>query len=158
LKLWRIAAETRRYPADDLTGAGAAARPGRWNEEGQPVVYTATSIALAVLETAAHMDDVGLPLNRFVICIDVPDATWTERRSFEPHDLPPAWCAIPAGRASARAGGRWLASLESPILLVPSVIVPEEQVALVNPKHPLGAALRAQVVRPFEYQRLFRPA
>ena len=29
MRLWRIAAETRRYPADDLTGGGAAISPGR---------------------------------------------------------------------------------------------------------------------------------
>jgi RES domain-containing protein len=55
--LWRIAAETRDHPADDLSGAGAAVRPGRWNEEGQHVVYAAPTLALAVLETAAHLED-----------------------------------------------------------------------------------------------------
>lgn len=39
--LWRIATETRRYKATDLTGGGAAASPGRWNEDNQPVVYAA---------------------------------------------------------------------------------------------------------------------
>lgn len=62
--LWRIAADTRRYAADDLSGGGAAAYPGRWNDEQQPVLYTAPTIAIAVLETAAHLDDHGLPLNR----------------------------------------------------------------------------------------------
>jgi len=60
--LWRIATETRSYRADDLSGAGAAISPGRWNDTGEPVLYTAPSIALAVLETAAHLDDAGLPL------------------------------------------------------------------------------------------------
>ena len=52
MKLWRIAAETRQYAADDLSGAGAARHPGRWNDVGEPVLYTAPSISLAVLETA----------------------------------------------------------------------------------------------------------
>ena len=29
--VWRIAADTRDYPADDLSGAGAKATGGRWN-------------------------------------------------------------------------------------------------------------------------------
>jgi len=33
--------ETRHDPATDLSGAGAARNPGRWNEDGQPVLYTA---------------------------------------------------------------------------------------------------------------------
>ena len=47
--LWRIAAETRKYSAHDLTGGGAAAHPGRWNDDKQPVVYAAPTIAIAVL-------------------------------------------------------------------------------------------------------------
>ena len=55
MKLWRIAAETRRYPATDLSGKGAALSPGWWNSESEAVVYSACTIALAVLETAAHL-------------------------------------------------------------------------------------------------------
>ena len=55
MRLWRIAAETREYPATDLTGAGAAKNPGRWNDYKEPVVYCAPTIAIAVLETAATL-------------------------------------------------------------------------------------------------------
>lgn len=156
--LWRIAAETRRYAADDLSGAGAAAHPGRWNDVGQPVVYAATSLALAVLETAAHIDDAGLPLNHFVLRIDLPDELFARRDTVDVVALPATWSSIPAGRASVRFGAAWLASLRSPMLLLPSVIVPEEPVALINPRHPLAAKLKAVVVRPFDFNRLFRPA
>lgn len=156
MKLWRIATETRKYSADDLSGGGAANDPGRWNKERQAVVYCAPTIAIAVLETAAHIDDSGLPLNRFLVEIDVPDDVWDMREVAEVGALPPAWSAIPAGAASVRVGAAWLTSLRSPILLVPSVIVPEECAALINPKHPASAALKARVVRPFDYNRLFR--
>jgi RES domain-containing protein len=154
--LWRIAADTRRYAADDLTGDGAAAHPGRWNEPGQAVVYAAPSIAMAVLEMAAHIDDAGLPLNKYVVRLDVPDAAWAARQVLEAGMLPVAWSAIPAGRASVRIGADWLQRGASPILLVPSVIVPEESAALINPLHPLAAGITATVVRLFEYNRLFR--
>lgn len=154
--LWRIAAETRKYPADDLSGGGAAVSPGRWNEDGQAVLYTAPTIAIAVLETAAHIDDAGLPLNRFLVQIDVPKTVWDKREEVELSTLPATWSAIPAGRGSAKFGSEWIASARSPILLIPSVIVPEEMVALVNPAHPLAKRIKATIVRPFEYNKLFR--
>jgi RES domain-containing protein len=156
VKLWRIATETRRYAAIDLSGAGAAAYPGRWNDGQQAVVYSAQSIALAVLETAAHIDDAGLPLNRFVVEIDVPDTVWAAREQRAASTLPPTWAAVPAGRASVQIGAEWLRSQRSALLLVPSVIVPEEWVALINPQHPDATHLRAQATRPFEYNKLFR--
>ena len=70
--------------------------------------------------------------------------------------LPPQWDAIPAGLASASAGSRWLAGRGSAILLVSSVIVPEESAALINPAHPDAALMTARAVRKFEYNRLFR--
>ena len=104
MKLWRIAAETRLYLATDLSGAGAAAWPGRWNEAGQHLLYAAPTIALAVLETAAHIDDAGLPLNRYVIEIHLPEAVWKARTQFTADRLPPTWSAIPAGHTSAKLG------------------------------------------------------
>ena len=156
MRLWRIAAETRKYVADDLSGGGAAINPGRWNDENEPVVYCAPSIAMAVLETAAYVDDSGLPLNKYLIEIDVPDHVWTKREEVEVAKLPSTWAAIPAGQGSVKLGSDWLASLRLPILMVPSVIVPEEWVCLINPKHPDGPKISAKVVRLFEYNRLFR--
>ncbi len=156
MKLWRIAAETREYAATDLSGAGAAKHPGRWNDYKEPVVYCAPTIAMAVLETAAHVDDSGLPLNRYLVEIEVSDATWAGREEIDPAKLPPTWAAIPAGRASVKIGSDWLASLRSPILMVPSVIVPEEWVSLINPGHPDTPTITAKAVRRYEYNRLFR--
>lgn len=156
MKLWRIAAETRKYAAVDLSGGGAAANPGRWNDERQPVVYCAPTIAIAVLETAAHVDDSGLPLNKYLIEIDVPDDVWAKREQLDVAKLPPTWAAIPAGRASVEIGSDWLSSLRSPVLMVPSVIVPEEWASLLNPQHPDSSRITAKVVRLFEYNRLFR--
>jgi RES domain-containing protein len=154
--LWRIAAETRRHAADDLSGAGAAKSPGRWNDDGQSVLYAAPTIAIAVLETAAHVDDAGLPLNRYLVKIEVPAALWAAKTVTEVSKLPIGWDAIPAGRVSVQAGADWLRAESSLILLVPSVIVPEEQAALINPLHPDAKKLSATIVRKFEYNRLFR--
>jgi RES domain-containing protein len=154
--LWRIAAETRQYKADDVTGRGAAKSPGRWNEAGQALLYTAPTIAIAVLETAAHIDDSGLPLNRYLVRLEMSPAVWRKREELDPAALPPTWNAIPAGAASAEVGSAWIKSLRSAILMVPSVIVPEERATLINPAHPDATKVKAEVVRPFEYNKLFR--
>jgi RES domain-containing protein len=154
--LWRIATETRSYAADDLSGTGAARRPGRWNDDTQPVIYAASTLALAVLETVAHVQDDALPLNRYVVRIDVPATVWRRRQQLQPAELPTTWDAIPAGRASVAVGSQWLRSRRSPLLMVPSVVVPEEPVVLVNPQHPAALGIVARAVRRFEYNRLFR--
>lgn len=154
--LWRIATETRTYGADDLSGRGAATDPGRWNDPGQPVVYSAPTIAIAVLETAAHINDAGLPLNKYLVRIDIPDATWDARQALDVSALPATWAAIPAGMTSTVIGSDWIKSLRSAILLVPSVIVPEEMAALINPAHADAAKLKATVVRLLKYNKLFR--
>lgn len=156
MKLWRIAADTRKYPANDLSGGGAAKSPGRWNDSGEPLLYTAPSISIAVLETAAHIDDTGLPLNRYLVELDVPEDVWNMREVLDVAALPLTWSAIPAGHASVKIGSKWLASLRTPILLVPSVVVPEEQASLINPVHPESKRITARIVRLFDYNRIFR--
>ena len=79
MKLWRIAAATRDYAADDLSGGGAARFPGRWNSQTEPVIYCAPTRAVAVLETAAHIEDSAFPHNRYLVGIEVPDDVWSQR-------------------------------------------------------------------------------
>ncbi len=153
---WRIGAETRSWRANDLGGKGAAMYPGRWNGKGEAVVYAAETRSLAVLETAAHVDSSGFPLNRFLVEIRIPDELWAKRELVDPARLDPAWSAIPAGMASVRYGSAWLLSKRSPLLLVPSVIVPEEHVVLIHPSHPDAGRLSAKVIRKFEYDLVFR--
>ena len=154
--LWRIAAETREYKADDLSGTGAAKGPGRWNSAGEYIVYTGSSIAIAVLETAAHIPTTGLPLNRFLVRISVPQALWDVRQITDLAALDPAWNAIPAGRASIDHGSTWYRARTSALLVVPSVIVPEEAAVLINAGHADAKSITAETVRLFDYDRLFR--
>ena len=154
--LWRIAAATRDCAADDTSGSGAARYPGRWNRATEAVLYCAPTRALAILESAAHVDDGGLPLNRFLVEIQVPDTLWSAREEVPASALPATWDAIPAGQASVGFGSEWLRSRRSTVLLVPSVIVPEEHCVLINPQHPLAGRIGARVSRGLEYGRLFR--
>lgn len=132
---YRIGTDTPVYEADDLSGKGAAITGGRWNEAGVAVVYAAESRSLACLETVVHLAAGGLPLNRYLVELSIPDPVWAAARRETPATLPVGWDAEPAGRASIGFGTAWLRSLRSAILVVPSVIVPEEFCVLVNPAH-----------------------
>ncbi|AXQ27606.1 RES domain-containing protein [Solimonas sp. K1W22B-7] len=154
--LWRIATESKEFPANDLGGGGAAKFPGRWNAEKQFVLYTAPTIALAVLETTAHLDTGGFPLNKFLLKLEVPDDDWNARTIFTPDMLSASWCAIPHGVTSVEASSKWYAGKSTLLLQVPSVIVPEEANILINCKHRRWKKISAAVIRRFEYDLLLR--
>lgn len=148
VSLWRIAATTPKYVADDMSGTGAKNTGGRWNPVGMAVTYSSESIALAVHETVVHMRSGGLPLNRYLVRIDVPDDVWTARQVLTP---PIGWDALPAGMASVQTGEAWLLSKASALAVVPSVIVPEEFNVLINPLHPDATRIVATAVRKWHY-------
>ncbi|WGM40995.1 RES family NAD+ phosphorylase [Caulobacter sp. NIBR1757] len=150
-RLWRIAADTPDYEADDLSGAGARITGGRWNAPGSAVVYTSASIALACLETVVHFNAGGLPFNRYLVAIDIPDSVWAAAQRETPASLPVGWDAEPAGRVSIGLGTDWIASGASALLIVPSVLVPEEINILINPTHPDAGGITAGKIRKWTY-------
>ena len=156
MRVWRIATESRDYSAKDLSGGGAAKFPGRWNRSGEAMIYTASNISLAVLETMAHLANASMPLNRYLLAIDIPIEAWEARSEFTQLTAPGAWDAIPSGSASADHGSRWLAGNKSLVMTVPSVIVPEEAVVLLNPSHPAIKQVKVEIQRRYEYNRVQR--
>ena len=155
VSLWRIANDARDYEADDLSGKGAAISGGRWNRPGLPVVYTASNVSLACLETVVHLNSSGLPLNRFLVRIDVPDDVWAARTILPADELPGGWSAVPEGKVSLDVGDRWLKGRKTALLGVPSVVVPEEWNVLINPRHPAAKKIKAVKARPWFYDGRF---
>ncbi|MYM87471.1 RES domain-containing protein [Rugamonas sp. FT82W] len=151
--LWRIAVEAPAYTANDLSGAGAKISGGRWNSIGTPLIYSATNIALATIETVLYLRNGGLPFNRFLVRIDVPDGVWATRLVLDP--LPGGWDAVPSGMSSRMAGDAWAASASSVLLMVPSVSVPDEYNVLINPLHPDAASITATTVKRWIYDPRF---
>lgn len=154
--VWRIAADTPDYTAEDISGAGARISGARWNRPGTAMLYCGASIALAALETFVHLKSGGFPLNRYLVEIVVPDAIWNKA-----HDMrkpPVGWDAIPAAAVSLNTGDSWVKANTSALMIVPSVIIPEEYNVLINPIHPDAPALNAYKVRKWTYDaRLMRP-
>lgn len=151
--VWRIAVEAPAYTANDLSGMGAKLTGGRWNSIGTPVLYCASSIALATLETVHYLRAGGLPFNRYLVRVDIPDALWRARQTLDP--LPGGWDAIPAGATARAAGDAWIASNSAALLLVPSVLVPDGSNVLVNPRHPDAAGIVATTVKRWHYDPRF---
>lgn len=157
ISLWRIAKQTLVNEATDLSGDGASMMGGRWNSKGKAIVYGASSVALATLETLVHLGGNIAIRNAFLVQITVPASGWAKREVVLPSELHPTWLADPPGPATIRFGNEWLESRRSPLLLVPSVIVPEEFVVLINPAHPGSAAISAIVARQFLYDPRLSP-
>ncbi len=152
VSVWRIASDTPDWAADDLGGQGAAAQGARWNHAREHVAYASTSISLAAWETRVHLGRSGikLPLNRYLVRIDVPDDVWRARtRVATP--LAVGWDAIPEGRVSRGLGSAWLASGSSALFVVPSVVIEEEDNVLIDPAHADALRIRAAKVRRFVY-------
>lgn len=154
--VWRIGTDSPAYTAEDLSGEGARLTGGRWNRRGTPMVYAASSRALACLETVVHLNAGDLPLNRYLVEIRIPDELIAAAARFNPSSHV-GWDAIPEGRVSIEAGQAWVLSGASAVMVVPSVIVPDEPNVLINPRHVDAAAIRATKLRRWTYDQRLRP-
>ncbi len=131
MTFYRLEALTRSKAAQAFSGEGGLHYALRWNSRGTRLVYTSTSVALACLETLVHMQMLARSEERWLFTIDVPD------RFVEVLRQPPkGWDAEPATAVSQAVGDQWIASGRRVALLVPSVVVPLEKNALINPRHP----------------------
>jgi RES domain-containing protein len=149
--VYRIGVDAPAYEADDLSGKGAEITGGRWNEKGAAVVYAADSRSLACLETLVHLAAGGLPLNRYLVEISIPEPVWAAAQRETAASLPVGWDAEPASRTSIAFGAAWLRSKHSAVLILPSVVVAEECCVLVNPAHSDSASISAVKSRRWLY-------
>ena len=150
--VWRIA--RRRY-ALDRSGIGARLDGGRWNHPGTAVIYAGRTIAIAALEKLVHVAGI-VPPDLVLVRVELPDDGSTEQPDLA--DLPRGWDLVPAGPASMRFGTTWVRDGRSLVLYVPSVLVREEQIAVLNPNHPEFAAVKMVIARAFHYDpRMYGP-
>lgn len=105
-----------------------------------------------------HLNAAGLPLNRYLVEVTIPDDVWAGAQEETPSSLPVGWEAEPPGRVSIQFGNTWVRSGSSALLLVPSVIVHEEFNVLINPAHADSARITAVKLRRWLYDpRLAKP-
>ena len=132
MRVWRICRQP--YAATALDGIGGMYTSGRWHAKGHPIVYTASSAALAALEVLVHVDPLTAPTDLRLLAVDLPGDLSTE--TLDPAALPAGWNAVPAPAVLQTLGTSWLTSGRSAALIVPSAVIPVEQNVLLNPRHP----------------------
>ncbi len=128
-----------------LDGEGARLYGGRWNSPGRPMIYTAASPSLAVLEVLVHFD---LPVELMpddyrLLTIEVPDAAEIEQLEQTPMDLD----------VRRSAGDDFLVRGAALALLVRSVVVPQERNALINAHHEAMRSVRLVRDEMFRFDR-----
>ena len=152
MRVWRIS----NYV--DLSGIGGLEVAGRWHEKGRLVVYAADHPSSALLEALVHLEiDVeDVPDNFQLIEIDVPAALQIDAiDEAELEKLSVGW--RDDVRITRAQTSSWFQELKTPILRVPSVILPGVSNYLINPLHVDAARIVVVSARRHPYDvRLFR--
>src|SRR5712672_3612371 len=105
LKAYRIV--KRKFVRTAFSGEGARLYGGRWNSPGVSVVYTSSTIALAVLEWRAHLTQWPAPP---VMIIEI---RFSPALVLTPARLPHNCKQLPAPKANATVGDNWFKSAKS---------------------------------------------
>jgi RES domain-containing protein len=145
VRVWRIAPAA--HAAFD--GEGARRHGSRWTPRGLPAVFTSATLSLAALERFVHVDPDLEPTDLLAIPLEIPDRVAIEVVSVE--HLPEGWRTFPPPPALAAIGERWFRASSTPVLSLPSVVIPQERNFAVNPAHPDFARILVGRAEPFTF-------
>ena len=145
MQLYRLC--KAEHAATAFSGEGAMLYPGRWHHAGTPIVYTAESRSLAVLEQLVHLGRYRLPPNLVCFTVKVPDDL--EVPAIPLRKLPDGWHRYPGPPELRDLGSGWVLAGTSACLAVPSAVVPAERNVLINPRHPDFKRLKIGRPEPF---------
>ena len=138
-----------KYGAAAFSGAGGLDASGRWHHQGQPIVYTATTLSLAALEYFVHLGRTDARISLVSVTADIPDRIAIP--TVNPASLPRNWDSSPPIEATMDLGSRWCAEGRSALIQVPSAIVPGEFNYLLNPRHPDFRTVKISTPAPFSF-------
>lgn len=142
--LWRVA----RRALVDLEGRGGELAGSRWHSRGRPVVWCATSASLAVLEILVGHDLPFTLLPDDYVLIRLETDGDPSSGVVRPGELADGWRGPRGERLCRPIGDAWLRARAVAVLLVPSAVLPHEQAALINPRHPDAERLRIADISP----------
>ena len=136
---------------------GSTLGPGRWHLPpplGLPIVYAASSRALAQLEKRVHANGVA-PVRQALIRLELPKGAVVLDAKDDLALQSPRWRSDEGHTQGV--GVDWLHSNTSLGLSAPSVVEPQERNLLINPAHPHYASIAVVIeILDFEFDpRLF---
>jgi RES domain-containing protein len=147
-RLYRLVKQ--KYARQALGGRDGLEADGRWHSAGRPIVYLASSEALAVLEVRVHLGPV-VPVDPYaLLTVEVPSRLIDALRREE---WPRGWDAVPFGPPSQQVGDRWLAERHGVALQVPSVHSGSDFNVLFNPAHAKASRGRLVARRRYDFDR-----
>ena len=139
---------------NDLSGKGAELAGGRWNSKGVPMLYTSESIALCTVEIAVHMPLGIVPLDYYLVRIELPDFDIIPE--VKAADLPEVWKSFPHSNVTQEIGDQFILEESHLVLKAPSATVQGNHNYLINPRHPDFSKVKVLGSEPFEFdKRLF---
>lgn len=141
--VWRLL--TARFADSAFTGEGARLYGGRWNRKGVPMVYTAGSQSLAMLEMLVQ--DEPLRARYVMIQVTLPKNLKIERVTED--ELPADWRDFAPREHTQAIGTAWAKRKSTAVLAVPSAVIPAEHNYLLNPLHPSFAKIEIGEPRDF---------
>jgi RES domain-containing protein len=107
---------------------------GRWNSEGKKVIYTAGSVSLATMENMTYRKGYGFNHDYAIMLIDLPDSL--PITTYTADNLPKGWNDPFDYSVGQSVGDRWYLAMETPVLKVPSAVVPQEYNYVLHTLHP----------------------
>jgi RES domain-containing protein len=137
------------YANEALSGEGGMRGSARWHDQGTRIVYTSSTLSLAALELLARTDRAYAPPGLVAVEIDLPPSLEVERLALS--RLGAGWDAYPAPAFTRDLGSRWVAAMRTPVLEVPSAVIPRECNYLLNPAHPRFGRVRVVGRTPFSF-------
>lgn len=143
MKLWRLT----RAPYAALDGSGPQRHGARYSSPGRPVVNFASEAGLAVLVALRYLPDD--PARREIDYV----LGWTEIDA-EPLTIP---VSDDEGAITAWVDD-WLERRGSLLASIPSRVLPEGAIIMMNPQHPASVDVPPLTTRPFDFAEcLHRP-
>lgn len=138
MRTWRIfdhnAAHAKQPNFNPLDGVGGLHGHARWHNKGHPVLYTASSPSLALLEILVHIDPERFP-EHTLLQLEFDD---DDSERVTPAQLMQLMRGAPEDdpQSTTRAyGTTWLLEKRSLALVVPSMVMPFEDNVILNPLH-----------------------
>jgi RES domain-containing protein len=117
------------------------------------LLYTAASLALAVLEVLVHLEDEEVLADYSYASVQFDEAVVMPVEKIA--QLPLDWREFPVPNAVRRIGNEWVRSGSSAVLRVPTAILPREFNYIINLEHEDARGIEYGSVERFVFDRRF---